>query len=211
MPANRVTSNSPWHLILVLDDSGSMSGQPSSDVNQAVIALVDEMKLLSQGLKPYFKLSVVVFGSHARSACEAVSENAVDMTAITALSGSSGSTNAAAALQEANAILLRNPGKATDFVPYVFFLSDGAPDDVGTALAAGTALKGLSVAAGTPHLVTIGFGSVNDSFMSQLASNPELYKKLANSREIVKLFPSIGTMAQTATGAAGVDQAIMNI
>ena len=41
MPASRVTSKSPWHIVLVLDDSASMEGSPSADVNEALRELID--------------------------------------------------------------------------------------------------------------------------------------------------------------------------
>ncbi len=47
--------------------------------------------------------------------------------------------------------------------------------------------------------------------MQKLASNSELYKHFKDSKEIIKLFPGIGTIAGSATGAAAVEQAIVNI
>ena len=211
MPADRITSKSPWHIVLVLDDSGSMQGDPVRDVNEAVTAMTDEMKIISGGLKPYFKISIISFGSRPEVICEATSEQAVDLSKAAALKGDSGTTDAAAALNEVIALLQRSPGQPTDFTPYVFFLSDGAPDDEGAALAAGDNLKRLSISSGGPRVVTIGFGDVKDDFMKKLATNPELYKKLAQSKEITKLFPAIGTIAQSATGTGSVDQAIMNL
>src|SRR4051794_27651014 len=114
MPADRVWSNSPWHVVLVLDDSESMSGQPVKDVNAAVTAMVDEMKIISGGLKPYFKLSIVKFGSVPKTLAENQSEQAIDISAASSLTGSSGSTNAAAALSSAARVLDKNPGRDTD-------------------------------------------------------------------------------------------------
>jgi uncharacterized protein YegL len=190
-----------------------MSGDPARAVNDAVRAMIDEMQVLSMGTKPYFKLSVVIFGSAATVVCQAQSEHAIDVTRITSLSGGSGSTNAAAALEEARLVLQADGGKVTDFIPYVFFMSDGAPDNATEARNAANALKQLVIPAGTPHLVTIGFGSVNDALMADLASTPELYKKLSSHRDVVKLFPNIGTIASIVPGggANAVDQAIMDL
>ncbi len=211
MPANRVSSNSPWHIILVLDDSGSMQDQPARDLNAATSAMLDELKLMSSGVKPYFKLSIIKFGSRPTVIAKAVSEQTLTNDQVSSIDGSSGMTNAAPALQEVVEILGKNPGKSTDFVPYVFFLSDGALDDEPEALRVGDSIKSLSIAAGAPRIVTIGFGAANDSSMTKLASTPELYKRLATSKDMVKLFPAIGTIASTATGTAAVDQAIINI
>jgi uncharacterized protein YegL len=211
MPADRVTSKNPWHVVLVLDDSASMSSGPAQEVGKAVEAMIEEMRVISSGTKPYFRVSIVRFGSRAETLSEYVNEQAIDLSLVASLVGGSGSTNAASALNEVVRILQDHSGEPTDFNPYVFFLSDGAPDDSQLALNAGVTLKALTLPSGVPRLVTIGFGSVNDAFMSSLASNSELYKKLKDVREVTKLFPQIGTIAQSQVGVQGVDQAIMNL
>lgn len=211
MPAERVTSKTPWHVVFVLDDSASMSGQPANDLNQAMETMIEEMRLLSQGMKPYFKVSVVSFGNDSHILAKMKSEGDIDLSTVAKFSGSSGSTNAAAALSDAYNILAANGGESSDFDPFVFFLSDGAPDNAQLALDAGQRIKTLSIPAGTPRIVTIGLGSPNDSFMEALASNPELYKKLDRSSEIKNLLPAVGTIAGTKAGADGVVEAIMQL
>ena len=213
MTASRVTSATPWHIVLVLDDSGSMSGQPSQDVNEAIKELISELVTASMGKKPYFKVSVVSFGSSYHTIAEAVSETDLekDLDAVANFGGNSGSTNAAA-LDEAARILTSHPGQETDFEPFVFFLSDGYPDDNSEALKAAKKIKNLSLPPGAPRIVTLGFGSVDDSFMASIASNGELYKKLDSSEDIVKLLPAMGTIGSNATsGAEGVEEAIMKL
>ncbi|PWC82494.1 hypothetical protein TSH100_23630 [Azospirillum sp. TSH100] len=211
MPAERVTSKSPWHVVFIIDDSGSMSGQPSSDVNQAMETMIEEMRLLSQGKKPYFKVSVISFGSDSKILAKVEPETQINLDAVMQFAGNSGSTNAAAALSDACQLLSSNGGAANDFEPFVFFLSDGAPDNEALALEAGRRIKALSVAAGTPRIVTIGFGQPNDQFMTALATTPELYKRLQVSSDIRAFLPAIGTVAGTNTGADGVAQAIMQL
>lgn len=213
MPANRVTSRNPWHVVFVLDDSGSMQNGPAASVNEALRATLDELEILSAGSKPYFKISIVVFGSHAEVLAEAESEQAIDATAIAVLQGSRGTTDAAGALDVALDLLRRNPGSSTDFTPYVFFMSDGAPNDRNAALQAGDRLKGLDIDAGSPHIVTVGFGQTDDDFMRKLAHNPEMYKKLKTPQELTALFPNIGTIASVTAqgGTAAIDQAIMDL
>ena len=212
MPASRVTSKTPWHVVFVLDDSGSMSDQPARDVNGAMTTMIDEMKILSQGQKPYFKISVITFGSTPAMVCEAQSEMQLDMSKIACLSGKSGSTNAAAALNDAYQLFQRYPGTQTDFEPFLFFFSDGAPDNEADALQAGDRIKNMTITAGRPRIVTIGFGSPNDDFMAKLATNAELYKKLGSQKDILSFLPAIGTVTGTVTGgAAGMEQAIIQI
>lgn len=211
MPASRITSQNPWHMVLVLDDSGSMSGQPSQDVNEAIKVLIDELLTASMGNKPYFRVSVISFGSNYHTLAEAVPETDLEESVVANFQGSSGTTNAAAALDEAARILSNNPGQENDFEPFVFFLSDGQPDNASTALQAADKIKGLSLPSGTPRIVTLGFGSVDDGFMSKIANNSELYKKMNSSKDIVNLLPAIGTIGTQAGGAQDVEEAIMKL
>lgn len=210
MPASRVTSKNPWHIVLVLDDSGSMSGQECADLNEAIKELVDALVTASMGQKPYFKVSVISFGSNCQTLAEAVTENDLDENVIANFSGDSGSTNAAVALDEAARILRKYPGEETDFEPFVFFLSDGHPDNAPQALQAADTIKNMALPSGTPRLVTLGFGSVDHDFMGAVAKNSELYKKMNSSKDIVQLLPAIGTMTQ-AGGAENVEEAIMKL
>jgi uncharacterized protein YegL len=228
MPAERVTSYSPWHIILILDDSQSMHGDPIRNVNAAVRAMIEEMILLSGGMKPYFRLSVIKFGSSAELLCEAMSEKDVDLDKIASLGGTSGATNAAAAIDVAREVLERNPGKPTDFEPFVFFFSDGVPFD-GTseeasrvaALTAGERLKKLKIPCGVVRLVTAGFGSVDDRFMADLSSHNKngepRYKKLDSPKAVLGWLPDIGTVAASQSSAPGtsaadrVEEAIMDL
>ena len=214
MTASRVTSATPWHIVLVLDNSGSMFGQPSQDVNEAIKQLIEELVTASMGKKPYFKVSVVSFGSSYHTIAEAVSETDLekDLDAVANFGGNSGSTNVAAALNEAARILTSHPGQETDFEPFVFFLSDGHPDNNLEALEAAKKIKNLSLPSGAPRIITLGFGRVDDSFMASIASNGKLYKKMDSSKDIVKLLPAMGTIGSNAIGGAeGVEEAIMKL
>ena len=202
MPANRVTSKSPWHIILVLDDSGSMSGEPSKNVNNAILELFDVLVTTSMGMKPYFKVSVISFGSSFSTLAEAVTDTDIDDKAIAVFNGGSGSTNAAAALEEARRILTSNPGAPADFEPFVFFMSDGFPDNSQAALEEADRIKGLELESGRPRIVTLGFGEADDNFMQSVATNPELYKKMVDSKDIVKLLPAIGSVGTDGQGGA---------
>lgn len=211
MPANRVTSNSPWHMVMVLDDSYSMKGTASSDLNEAVKELVDALLTASMGQKPYFRVSVISFGSNVTTLAEAVPETELDVVKIANFQGNSGSTNAAAALDEAMRVLKANPGSESDFEPFVFFLSDGHPDDRNAAINTADRLKSMSLPSGTPRLVTLGFGATDDDFMATVAKNRELYKKMGSSGDIVNLLPAIGTIGSQAGGAQDVEEAIMKL
>ena len=211
MPANRVTSEHPWHVVFLIDDSISMSSNGGSTaVNEAMQYMMDEMEQRTKGLKPYFKISIVSFGSDYQDVAVAKSEQDIDTNHVTQFKGNSGTTNAAAALIRACEILESHPGRTTDFEPFVFFLSDGQPDNEALALQAGDRLKAMTIASGQPRVVTIGFGQVNDGFMRSLASNPEVYKRLQTADEIVHLLPAIGTIVGGG-GSGGAQSALVDI
>lgn len=214
MPANRVTSLSPWHVVLVLDDSGSMEGAPAEALNDALRLMISEMEVIAKGTKPYFKVSIVSFGSAVRILAEAVGEKQVEVKKVATFAGRSGSTSTTAGLNAALDILKRNPGEATDFRPYVFLFSDGYPDEgeEESALEVATAIKSLDIPAGKPQLVSIGLGDANEDFMKAVASSPELHVHLADPDQLKRLFPQIGTVAGSKTsGEAEINQAILNL
>jgi uncharacterized protein YegL len=214
MPAKQVTRLSPWHLVFVIDDSGSMSANNGAEsINRAMEIMIEEMRIRSHGMKPYFKISVISFGSYSTVIAKAESEMNLNLSQITQFSGDSGSTNAAAALEDAALVLQQHPGVPTDFEPFVFFLSDGEPDDKDLALEAGKKIKQLALPAGTPRLITIGLGDgPNEIFMTTLASRTELYKHLNDPKGIIRLLPAIGSVAEERPdGAAGVEGAIANM
>jgi uncharacterized protein YegL len=218
MPADRITSNSPWHVVLVIDDSGSMSDDkngpsPASQVNEGLKSMVAEMEVIAKGTKPYFKISIIAFGDDADLISEATGERDIDINSIAIFSGSRGLTKCSEAFIRAAEVLKRNPGKDTDFRPYVFFFSDGCPnaDDVQLALDAAADLKRVSIPAGAPTIVALGYGAIDHKFMAQVASNRELFKELPDAAALVKFFPAIGTIAGTKTGESAVNTAIMNL
>jgi len=211
MAAPRVTSNSPRHIIFVLDTL-SMAGKPEAKLSEAMAAMIEEMKLISQGTKPYFRLSFIVCGSGPCVLAEAQSEQAVDKRKVTAFSNSSRKADLAAALDTAADILRRTPSKRTDFVPYVFLLTDGLAHDEANTLAAAQALKDTELAAGNPRLVALGLGDgVDMAFLQKVATNAELARHVDNADEVTRLFPMIGTVVTSATGTEAIDQAVFDL
>lgn len=220
MPADKVTSASPWHVVLIIDDSGSMGGDPNksaaspaSQVNAGLRSMIAEMEVFAKGTKPYFKISIVAFGDNADILAEAKGEREIDVNQIANFSGSRGLTKCSEAFERASEILKRNPGVATDFRPYVFFFSDGRPnaDDEQLALQAAADLKRLNIAAGQPTIWALGFGDIDPAFMKQVASGVEYFKELPDAAALTKMFPIIGTLAGTKTGESAINTAIMNL
>jgi uncharacterized protein YegL len=211
MPADRVTSDTPWHVVLLVDDSGSMEGAGAAAVNEGLRAMISEMEVIAKGTKPYFKVSLIAYGSELRVLCEAVGEKQVDLDAIATFAGASGTTDMAGALELAGKVLERHPGKPTDFRPYVWLFTDGRPDDPARAEAAAGALKALALPAGSPTVVAVGVGDVEPAFLKRVATNPEFAILKADPRALVRIFPAIGTIVGSRSGEAAINQAIVNL
>ncbi len=204
----RISSRSPLHLVLVLDNSGSMAGKSSYDLNEAIRKLLDILRTASLGQKPSFRISIISFGSDVKVLAEAQSETEIDVDRVTTFNGDSGSTNATEALNETLRILSSSPGTHADVPAFVLLLSDGHPDDPESAKVAARRLRELALPSGFPRLVCLGLGEADDSFMSEIASSPGLYKKLQTSRDIVTVLPAIGTIGTQRVGAKEVEEAI---
>jgi uncharacterized protein YegL len=212
MPAERITTATPWHVVLVLDDSTSMkANQGAENINRGLEALLDELEMKNMGTKERIWLSVVQFHSQPTLVVEHKSELQIRGT-IPKFEANFGSTNMAAALDMALEVLNRNPGKTTDFNPYVLLLTDGAPDNPEAARSAALRLKAASPAAGQPYLVAVGVTQDADmDFLKSIASTPELAVFLPEPKDITKLLPTIGTIVGSAMGVDGVNRSIANV
>lgn len=207
--AKRITRQSPIHIVLVADDSKSMAGDSAAAATKALQLWLNELCVAARGKMPYFRVSLVIFGSDAailsdrdnKFRAENMDVLDVDLSGFS-LNGTSGTTNLAAALRLVREILLRDGATASWCPPFVFVFTDGQPTDAGghptpeavqAALDEAARLKLLSLPNGSPFLVALGFGDAKDDFMRQLASKPSLYHRLPNAQALVNLLPSIGT------------------
>ena len=114
-------------VVLLLDTSGSMDGEPIQKLNQAVEAMIKEFKK-AETMETFIKLSIITFGS----------ENGVDLhTPLTEVSNIdfqplnvSGATPMGTAFKMAKAMIDdKSIFKGRDYRPTIILLSDGEPTD----------------------------------------------------------------------------------
>lgn len=199
----RIQSANPMHIVLLADNSGSLHGDPAVEITEAVQNWIYELQQATRGKKEYFKFSFITFGSSSEVIVAGVNVNEVDAATVV-IDGQGGSTNMSAALLDARDVVAQSAAPH-HCPPFVFLYTDGNPDDANGALAAASTLKSLSLPCGAPRIVALGFGSVNDAFLRQVATSPEFYKRVANSQELMRLLPAIGTPTQRSGGTTVAD------
>jgi RHS repeat-associated protein len=198
-----VTADCPGSLqhldvVLVLDRSGSMSGQALADAKTAAKTFVDFM-LLAEG----DQVGLVSFESTARLDSPLTSDAAAVKAAIDALV-SSGGTNIANGITAAHQELIsarHNPAST----PVMIVLSDGGAT-------APTTAANAAKAAGI-RLITVGIGSANESVLRPIASSDSDYHQAPTSADLANVYASIaGAVCRTVNHppslSAGPDQEI---
>jgi uncharacterized protein YegL len=115
---------------LVLDTSGSMTGEPIEAVRQGVKALLADLRSDPQALETAY-LSVITFNNSAQQVCPLTELTSFTEPTLTA----SGTTALGEALKLLEQSLDREVRKSTqtqkgDWKPLVFIMTDGQPTDV---------------------------------------------------------------------------------
>ena len=115
-------------VVLLLDTSYSMSGQPIDMLNKAVEAMIAEFKK-AETMETFIKLSIITFGNNGvelHTSLEEVSK--IDFQPLVV----GGSTPMGTALEMAKAMIEdKSIFKGRDYRPAVVLLSDGGPNDSG--------------------------------------------------------------------------------
>jgi len=171
-------------VILVADDSVSMSGSNSAELTVAAQKLISELN--DPKNKDGFRFSVIRFGSdaHVEASCISPANTTISFT------GSSGTTNAAAGLALAkteiqNFVPRADRRKAN---PIVIFMSDGCLDESAKAIRIASDLKANFQAT----IVAVSFGSGADkNTMKHIATSDE-YHAEAEVGSLSKVFVQVG-------------------
>lgn len=127
--------------ILILDVSSSMAGKPISQLNEGLVAYKDELSADSLASKRV-EVSVITFGSEVKTVCDfTTAETFVPPTLV-----ANGLTYMGQAVNQAiDALELRKQLYRTNGIsmyrPWMFLVSDGAPNDSNWEAAAARAVE----------------------------------------------------------------------
>lgn len=105
-----------YHIVLALDDSGSMMGQPWRDLETAVVSFLQKRLAVSS----HDLVSIVIHNHVARIACE---QRHITSNPEQFMRFGGGNNDFAAAFQVSNEVLSRTD--FTKYTPMLLFLSDG--------------------------------------------------------------------------------------
>lgn len=179
-------------VVLLLDTSYSMSGEPIQKLNQAVEAMIKEFKK-AETMETFIKLSIITFGS----------ENGVDLhTPLTEVSNMDfqplsvhGATPMGTAFKMAKAMIDdKSIFKGRDYRPTIILLSDGVPTDDWKEPLDHFVKNGRSSKC---DRIAVAIGSADQNVLNQFISgceNPLFYAEDAN--KIIDAFKKI-TMSVT--------------
>jgi uncharacterized protein YegL len=196
--APRVTSKNPLQVVLIADDSGSMSGPPAQQVTEGLQDFIAKLQSFGRGEKSYFRILFVTFGDQPK-----VVHEFADVLKVTAdsfkVTGDSGSTNMDVALElVATKMEKHRPSSELDPAPLVIFWSDGQ-NTGGDPLPAAQRIKSLQCPCGrAPLLITCGFGQAERALLEPMATSPEHFKPFQSAQELEAFLGNVGTLVTTA-------------
>jgi len=187
---NCSAQNSPVDILLVIDRSGSMSGNSIADAKQAAITFVGQMELSVD------QVGVSSFSSTGSGRLDhALSQNTSSVSAAINRLFASGMTNIQEGLELAEAEVGRSSRKALN-APVIVVLSDGIHNETSSAslFSAADRIKNKGI-----RIISIGLGANADANqLRRIASSTNDYYYAPQSSQLVALYQSISGTVRVA-------------
>ena len=186
-------------VLLVIDTSSSMAGDPIDAVNHTLPEL-KQLILDDPTVGEIARIAIITFATDATMALDLCDLAHTQLPQLTA----GGSTNYTAAFETTRHTLettIRGLGKGTRFhTPVVFFLSDGQPTTGGDWSSALSTLTDPGWKF-RPEIVTFGFGHAHPDTLAKIATHHALLATDAPPAEQAKdiLHTIIGSIRTTST------------
>jgi uncharacterized protein YegL len=179
------STSSPVDVMLVIDRSGSMSGQKIADAKLAAITFVNRMDLTVD------QVGVASFSSSA-TLNHQLGQSAV--TVIQAISGlnAEGGTDIASGLEVAEDEILKSGHHLAANAPVIVLLSDG--QSYGDVIAVANRVKGEGI-----RIISVGLGSsAQESLLRAIASSESDYYYAPDSADLADIYQGIVSTVRVA-------------
>jgi uncharacterized protein YegL len=185
---NCSAANSPIDVALVIDRSGSMSGQPIADAKSAAISFVQQMNLSVD------QVAVASFASTGNGRLDQqLSQNAGLIAQRINGLYAGGMTNIVEGLDLAEAEL-NSARHRSGNAPIIIILSDGEHNESGEPFVTAARIKQAGI-----RIISIGLGRANEYQLKGIASSANDYYYTPNSGDLAAIYQAI---AQTVRIAA---------
>lgn len=177
----------PLHIVLVLDASGSMAGDPNRQMKDAAKKLIERLNMRDN---PGTQVGVVEFNGAARALCQLTNTEGQAKGCVSRV-GANGGTNIGAGIREGLKVLLAGRRKAQDpksLNEVMVVLSDGANNTgCGDVLDAARQAKSQGVL-----MISVCVGSGCDTqCMRQVASSARYFFEVDNASGLIQVFERI--------------------
>jgi len=147
--------NQPCKIMLAIDTSSSMSGNKLEEAKKAALEFLNQIDIEK------ISIGIAEFGASQGIVCNPVNDKTVIQSKINSLSASGG-TPMAGALNACNSVFKR------DEKGIIVLLSDGYPDNPGSAITEADDLKQKDVI-----IYTVGVEGADKNFLNSIASDPD--------------------------------------
>ncbi|MDR0908308.1 MAG: Hsp70 family protein [Spirochaetaceae bacterium] len=171
----------PLNVVMAVDVSGSMSGDPLADAQRAMCNFVQAMDF------SYTKVGIVAVSDSSEIVCELTDNESACIWAIQSITcGQTGYGNSAHPFDTIKQMLLREDGRL-----FALVLADGVWDDQSLAVSAAKDCNAVNI-----ETAAIGFGGADEAFLRDISSNDANAMLVAQS----ELSSAFGTIAQSLGG-----------
>jgi uncharacterized protein YegL len=194
----RLSPKNPMTICLVADDSHSMAGAPAHEVTESIRDFIVMLQSAGGGDRSYFRLLLIKFGDfpallHDRTPILDIDPQQIELT------GNSGGTDIAAALELVHQALAGESRTDPAFAPLVVLFSDGAPTGADLVPWAERIKAPVDPAGQRPVLVTCGLGQADKGLLRKVATSTEHYKDLASPFEFRQFLAAMGSTVTALT------------
>jgi len=172
----------PLSVVLLLDVSGSMSGEPLVHAKQGARGFIEQFLAGEVYLPPGVRIGVVAFGSDVTTVMPFDEDPRDGLAAIDAIS-ISGSTNMSDAIRTAHSMLASEPGRRVTLL-----LTDGAPDNRNATRGAAASARNDGIVLGA-----LSCPGADEDFLAEICTPGVDIRSVTDTSELEQAFGNLAS------------------